>query len=83
MKWNEIYDPKGEAQIRATFGTVRRFYEPEQVQKLINENGLKGMIEAVNKHLIDKNIYDGLMLLEAKDKKILIEFKGTIETDLG
>lgn len=79
MDWSEIKDPKNEVLIRAHFkGKISGYFEPQEIQKMIDETGVVGMVHTVNEFLRGNNIGAGLMLTHNKERqKILIDYTST------
>ena len=79
MEWSDIKDPNGEVEIRANFrGKISGYYIPEEIQKMINDQGVIGMVHTVNEFLRLHKVGAGLMLTHNKDhQKILIDYTST------
>lgn len=76
MHWNEIRDPTGEVEIRATFDKVRLLFLPDEVQALISERGVIGAVRVLNPQMKATLGYPGLCLSHDRNthQKILVEY---------
>lgn len=50
IKWSDIHDPNGEFDFAMDWTLVGTEYLPEEIQDLINEKGVPGMVRTVNEH---------------------------------
>ncbi len=50
MEWNEIHDPKGEIDFHMEWTLVSGQYTPEEIQGMINNTSVQGMVHTVNEH---------------------------------
>jgi hypothetical protein len=50
MEWEEVKDPKGQYIIDISNSIAQSSYFPEDIQKLIDEKGVKEMVSEVNAH---------------------------------
>lgn len=50
MEWSDIHDPKGEYGFILDWSEVSGSYDPELIQKIINDDGVEKMVEIINEH---------------------------------
>jgi len=50
MEWSEISDPTGEFDFILDWSEISGQYTPEEIQKMVNETGVGGMVHTVNEH---------------------------------
>ncbi len=50
MEWDDIYDPKGEIDFVLNWQEIRSQYIAEEIQHMIDENGVIEMLRVVNEH---------------------------------
>lgn len=62
ITWTDVHDPHNEIQIRATFHMLQGKLSPSEIQEMINENGVPGMVKEVNQYLKKNHIHWTLVL---------------------
>lgn len=50
MEWTDIHDPKDEFDFHVEWTLVGSEYNPEEIQDLINVEGVAAMVHIVNEH---------------------------------
>lgn len=50
MEWDDIYDPRGEIDFALNWQEIRSQYIAEEIQHMIDENGVIDMLRVVNEH---------------------------------
>lgn len=77
MEWNDIRDPKHEFEfMMADWSLVRDQYLPDEIQKLINEKGVLGMVSHVNEHFkfLPRHGHPVMRLEHAGERKIIVQY---------
>lgn len=50
MKWEDVNDPKNEISFHMEWTLVSSQYLPEEIQELIDKEGVQGTVRIVNEH---------------------------------
>lgn len=50
MEWTDVHDPSREIEFHMEWTLVSGQYTPEEIQKMIDENGVFAMVHTVNEH---------------------------------
>jgi hypothetical protein len=71
VKWNEINDQSGKCIIKADLSITADFYTPEQVQTIIDEQGVRSFYELVNPKLQNRSKGRALMYISGNPDELI------------
>jgi hypothetical protein len=74
MEWNDVHDPAGEFDFNMEWTLVSGEYVPDEIQKMINETGVQGMVHTVNEHFkLNVHGHSAMHLVNDGGKKKVIQ----------
>jgi hypothetical protein len=71
MEWSELRDPAGEFDMKAAWTLVSRDYVSEEIQQLIDEQGVREMVSIVNAHFRSAYAGNALVLARGDRRKVI------------
>ena len=73
MRWEDIQDPKNEYEFHLNWSFAERNYLPEEIQEIIDKNGVESMVHTVNEHFWLTVQFKPLRLIKQDGQKMVIE----------
>lgn len=73
MEWSKVHDPAGEIDFHMEWTHVSSQYTPEDIQEMINNTGVQGMVRTVNEHFKLISGYNALVLTHVGGRKAVIQ----------
>ncbi|HXE10238.1 MAG TPA: hypothetical protein VN554_02320 [Verrucomicrobiae bacterium] len=75
MTWDDVHDPKDEIDFHMEWTLVSSSYTPEEIQELINNEGVEGMVHIVNQHFkLSRHGKPVLQLGYVGDRKAVVQY---------
>lgn len=74
MEWTEISDPSGDVDFLMEWTLVSSEYAPEEIQALINDEGVRGMVHTVNEHFkLNKHGQAVMFMGRVGNRKVVVQ----------
>ena len=72
IEWSDVQDPTYEFEFMIDWDFINKAYRPNDIQKLIDEYGVRDMIREVNEYMFDTFGRRALYISHYKGRKTLI-----------
>lgn len=74
VEWTDIHDPDGEFEFFMEWTEVSDQYEPAEIQSMINDTGVLGMVHTVNEHFkLVRNGRMPILVVKQDGRKLVIQ----------